>query len=80
MDIKLNEYYESLLNLFSTDGWKNFQEDMLNSLDSLNDLQTITNADEFWLRKGQIQTLSFIVNYEQAAKSAYEELTNDQGF
>ena len=79
MDIKLNEYYESLLNLFSTDGWKNFQEDMLNSLDSLNDLQTITNADEFWLRKGQIQTLSFIVNYEQAAKSAYEELTNDQG-
>ena len=80
MDIKLNEYYESLLNLFSTDGWKNFQEDMLNSLDSLNDLQTITTADEFWLRKGQIQTLSLIVNYEQAAKSAYEELTNDQGF
>lgn len=80
MDIKLNEYYESLLNLFSTDGWKNFQEDMLNSLDSLNDLQTINTADEFWLRKGQIQTLSLIVNYEQAAKSAYEELTNDQGF
>ena len=80
MDPKLQEYYESLLSLFSTDGWKNFQEDMRNSLDSLKDIQTVSNAEEFWVRKGQVQTLSFIVNYEQTAKAAYEELTNDQGF
>lgn len=76
MDPKLQEYYESLLNLFTTDGWKKFQEDMRTSFDNLNNIQTIHSEEEFWLRKGQINTLSFIVNYENAAKAAYEELTN----
>lgn len=76
MDPKVQEYYESLLNLFATDGWKKFQEDMRTSFDNLNNIQTIHSEEEFWLRKGQINTLSFIVNYEHAAKTAYEELTN----
>lgn len=76
MDLKLQEYYESLLNLFTTDGWKKFQEDMSNSFNTLNDIQSINTAEEFWLRKGQVQTLSFIVNYENAAKAAYEDLTH----
>lgn len=76
MDPKLQEYYESLLNLFATDGWKKFQEDMRNSLENLNNIQTINSAEEFWLRKGQVDTLSFIVNYENAAVAAYEDLTN----
>lgn len=76
MDPKLQEYYESLLNLFATDGWKKFQEDMRNSLENLNNIQTVNSAEEFWLRKGQVDTLSFIVNYENAAVAAYEDLTN----
>jgi hypothetical protein len=76
LDLKLQEYYESLLNLFTTDGWKKFQEDMDNSLKTLNDTQSINTAEEFWLRKGQVQTLSFIVNYENAAKAAYEDLAH----
>lgn len=76
MDPKLQEYYESLLNLFATDGWKKFQEDMRNSLENLNNIQTVNSAEEFWLRKGQVDTLSFIVNYENAAVAAYEDLTD----
>lgn len=77
MDIKLKEYYESLLSLFTTDGWKQFQEDMTNSYDNLKDIQSINTAEEFWLRKGQVSILSFIAGYEDAARAAYEELSDE---
>ena len=77
MDIKLQEYYESLLDLFSTNGWKHFKEDMAKSMLNLNDLQTVTTAEDFWLRKGQVSILSFIAGYEDAVVAAYEELRNE---
>ena len=77
MDTSLQNYYESLLSLFSTDGWKQFQEDIGNSLKNLDSLSALNTAEEFWMRKGQVNILSFIVGYENAARSAYEELTNE---
>jgi hypothetical protein len=50
---------------------------MGNSLKNLDSLSALNTAEEFWMRKGQVNILSFIVGYENAARSAYEELTNE---
>ena len=77
MDKDLQEYYESLLELFSTVGWKNFIEDLEAQAPSLEQIRTIDSEKDLWLRKGQIDILDRVLGYEETIKNSYEELTHE---
>ncbi len=72
----LNEYYESLLETFSTSGWKHFEEDLKRSVDNLNTLQNIADSETFWHRKGEVSILTTLLGYKDAITAAYEEMQN----
>lgn len=81
MTKELQDYYENLLELFSTKGWKQFQEDISDNLDLISDITTIPDEKQFWFRRGQIEAVRLILNYEDTIKNSYEDFvageTND---
>lgn len=78
MDKETRYYYESILDMFTHPGWKHFEDDMERNLSSLNKVDNIMEADAFWVRKGQVQTLINILGYQEAAKAVFEELERDE--
>ncbi len=73
------EYYESLLDLFLHPGWKHIRQDVSDALDlakrTATDLKT---SDEFFVRKGNVQSLSWIDNFEKITKHNYEVITSEE--
>lgn len=52
-------------------------EDMGRDLANVNSLDAVSNADELFYRKGQMQVIRAILNYESAARQALEEMDAD---
>ena len=77
-DPELIKYYENLLELFNTEGWKQFQEDISDNMEILQDITTIPDEKQFWFRRGQIEAVSRILSYEQAIINSYEDFENAQ--
>lgn len=73
MDRDLQEYYESLLELFSTSGWKQFLEDIGDNLEILGDITTIPDEKQFWFRRGQVEAIQRVLAYEESILNGYEE-------
>ena len=76
MTPELQKYYEDLFNTFSTEGWKAFIEDMSDNFESLNNVAGITDAKELHFKQGQLNTLSAIINFENAMRNAYDVASN----
>jgi hypothetical protein len=66
------EYYDHLISLFASDGWKLYQEDLEDNLKALQDVSTIPNAEQFWQRKGQVELLTRLIGYQPLIEQHYE--------
>jgi hypothetical protein len=53
MDKELQDYYETLLDLFASAGWKQYIEDISDNMEILQDITTIPDEKQFWFRRGQ---------------------------
>lgn len=77
MDKELQEYYETLLDLFAHKGWKVFIEDIQGNADMLNDILTIKDEQGFWYRRGQLEAAMRVLSYESTIKDSYDEFAED---
>jgi hypothetical protein len=75
-DKELLVYFETYMDLFLTDGWKQFKEEFDESFKDLNRLETLNDEKQFMFRKGQLEVLHRLVNFEYAIKGAFEEYNN----
>ena len=77
MDKELQEYYENLLELFASPGWKQFLEDIGDNLEMLGNITTITDGNQFWFRKGQVEAIQRILSYEETIVNSYEDFQRE---
>jgi hypothetical protein len=77
MDKDLQNYYENLLDLFTTPGWKQYIEDISDNMEMLQDITTIQDEKQFWHRRGQLEAVSRIIQYESSIKNSYEDFEKD---
>jgi hypothetical protein len=77
MDKELQDYYENLLDLFTTKGWKQFVEDISDNMELLQDITTISDEKQFWQRRGQLQAVTQILQYESSIKNSYDDFVKD---
>jgi hypothetical protein len=73
MNDDLAKHYEAYNKLFRTKGWKQLQAELKNSFESTNSVET-TNLEEGHLsfRKGQLNVLSNLINFETSIVTAQE--------
>lgn len=67
------KYYEDFFEMFSTNGWKAFQEDIKKLIElKRNSVFHLTKGDDFFLEKGVMQTLRYIENLESMTRKYYD--------
>lgn len=77
MDQELERYFTRYFDLFSSDGWKQFIEDTEGNINLVSDLMTVKDGNDLYFRKGQLETLNRIVNFQAAIETAYKEQTDE---
>lgn len=75
--MEIKEYYEDLLEMFSKPGWKHFMEDMERDRRNLSSIEGVSDYESFHYRKGQLQVVTTILNYEELARQGLEQLDED---
>lgn len=63
--------------MMSTQGWADLLEDLNKLKDSLNNLSLVTDTQDLYFRKGQIDILDLILKRKDTCEQVYEELENE---
>jgi hypothetical protein len=74
MDKALQEYYEARFDMMSTQGWKDFIEDVEKIVEAYDKVLDIRDAEELWKRKGQLDILNWVLNLKRESETAWEDL------
>lgn len=77
MDKGLEQYYLNYFDLFMTEGWRQFVEDIKETHESVNNLQNIKDSEDFYYKKGQEEILRRFLNFKDLIESSYKE-TQDE--
>jgi len=68
------QFLEDRLGMTETNGWLDFIDDLKNLEKSIAKLDSINSEKDLWETKGQLRVLNWIINLENAAHLALEEL------
>jgi len=63
--------------MMATQGWTDLLEDLQQLKDSLNNLSLVTDTQDLYFRKGQIDILDLILKRKDTCEQVYEELQNE---
>lgn len=74
MDKETEQYYRNFFDLFRTDGWKQLQEEIKETIITVNNINVTDGNDDLWHRKGQLQVLNNLANLEETLKVAFEDI------
>ena len=77
MDQETQQYYDNYFTLFSTDGWKQLIEELQQNALVINSVEATKDANDLYMRKGQINVLAYILNLESATNTNYDELNKN---
>lgn len=71
---ELKVYFETYFTLFSSDGWKQFSEEVIQGISGL-EKQTLMQDKEmvFHFNRGYLAALNYILKYPDLVKQAYED-------
>jgi hypothetical protein len=72
-----NKYYDNYFDLFVTDGWKQFIDEINDILDK-HRIEDVKNEQHLAFIKGERDALFRIRRFEQGIKTAYDVLTKDE--
>jgi len=68
------EILEKRLDLFLSDSWSIFREELTIMANSLEKIQDIPDEKTLFLRRGQVDILNMIINLEETTKLALDNL------
>ena len=68
------KFLEDRLGMTEQDGWLDLIQDLQNLEESIAKLDNINSEKDLWEAKGQLRILNWIINLENAAHLALEEL------
>ena len=77
MDQETQQYFDNYFTLFSTDGWKQLIEELKQNALVINSVEATKDANDLYVRKGQLNVLAYLLNLEAATNTNYDELNNN---
>jgi 3-methyladenine DNA glycosylase AlkC len=77
IDQETEQYYNKYFDLFRTDGWKQLIEELQQNAFVINSVEATKDENDLYVRKGQLNVLAYILNFESATNNNYEELISD---
>jgi 3-methyladenine DNA glycosylase AlkC len=77
LDQETEQYYNKYFDLFNNPGWKQLIEELQQNALVINSVEATKNENDLYVRKGQLNVLAYILNFEAATNNNYEELVSD---
>lgn len=74
MDKETEEYYNKYFDLFTSDGWKQLIEELKQNALAINSVEATKDANDLYIRKGQLIVLAHLLNLESTMNTNFEEL------
>ena len=77
IDKEVEEYYNKYFDLFTTDGWKQLIEELRQNALAINSVEATKDSDDLYMRKGQLNVLAYLLNFESTVNNNFEELQKE---
>ena len=77
MDINLQKYYESRLDMMSSLAWKELMEDVQKMLDATDQLSGVT-VDNLRFKQGEVSIMHWLLALADTSDKAYEQLKEEE--
>jgi hypothetical protein len=77
IDQETEQYYNKYFDLFRTAGWKQLIEELQQNALVINSVEATKDQNDLYVRKGQLNVLAYLINFETTTNNNYEELTSD---
>lgn len=77
MTKELEDYYNSLFELFSTRGWKYLIEDWEKAVSQLDQVSTIRDSRDLDFRQGSLAILSGLISLKATCESAHKQIQEE---
>lgn len=74
---ELQKYYEDQFSLFIQPGWTDLIEDLQRIKDSINDLSLVTDTQDLYFRKGQLDILDLLLRRKHSCEEVYKQLEEE---
>ena len=74
MDKELEEYYNTYFDLFRSNGWKQLISELTNNAVALNSVENVKDVDDMFYKKGQLNVLASLLNFETTIRTSFEEI------
>ena len=74
MNKETESYYNKYFDLFRADGWKQLIEELTQNALVINSIEAVKDKDDLYVRKGQLNVLAYILNFEATINNNFEEL------
>jgi hypothetical protein len=76
MTPELEKYYETYFDLFTTDGWKQFIEDIQESAKTF-DVRNVPDEKALKFVQGQLLIMDKLLNWEASVEVAYNQVKEE---
>lgn len=76
MTPELEKYYETYFDLFTTDGWKQFVEDIQESAKTF-DVRNVPDEKALKFVQGQLLIMDKLLNWEASVEVAYNQVKEE---
>lgn len=77
LDQETEQYYNKYFDLFRTDGWKQLIEELQQNALVINSVEATKDENDLFVRKGQLNVLAYLINFETTTNTNYQELVSD---
>lgn len=72
MDEQTKKFYETLIDMFMSEGWKNLMEEYRTLALILNSVEDTKDANDLFFKKGQLDIIARILNTESTVDHVME--------
>ena len=77
MDKELEKYYSDLQEMFLTNGWKELIKELADNSVNINSVKATIDNNNLYFRKGQLDTIEYILNLESTIDLLQAEDSNE---
>ena len=77
MTKELEEYYNSLFEVFSTKGWKYLIEDWEKAISHLDQVSTVRDSRDLDYRQGSLAVLTSLISLKSTSESAHKQIQEE---
>jgi hypothetical protein len=71
------EYFNAMDEMFASDGWNLLIGELKENARNINSVEATKDVDDLFFRKGQLNSLSFILNLESTMDHSRKESSNE---